>query len=80
VNGGRTTPWKDAYGVPLWPAARVEQVAVNKAHGALNSRLGKRGTVDQFRQARVAVVFDGETTAVAVHPYLLHVIEQGSEG
>jgi hypothetical protein len=55
-------PWRDAAGVSIPPGARVEQVLVDRAHGALASRLGKQAQViRRSRGGRLVVRFDGET-------------------
>jgi hypothetical protein len=54
--------------------ARVEQVLVDRAHGALASRLGKQAQViRRSRGIRLVVRFDGETQPVSIRPDLLRV-------
>jgi hypothetical protein len=65
-------PWCDAAGVSIPPGARVEQVLVDRAHGALASRLGKQAQViRRSRGSRLAVRFDGETEPVSIRPDLV---------
>jgi len=65
-------PWRDAAGVSIPPGARVEQVLVDRAHGALASRLGKQAQVIRYsRGSRLVVCFDGETHPVSIRPNLV---------
>jgi hypothetical protein len=65
-------PWRDAAGVSIPPGARVEQVLVDRAHGALTSRLGKQAQViRRCRGSRLVVRFDGETQPVSIRPDLV---------
>jgi len=65
-------PWRDAAGVSIPPGARVEQVLVDRAHGALASRLGKQAQViRRNRGSRLVVRFDGETQPVSIRPDLV---------
>jgi hypothetical protein len=67
-------PWRDAAGVSIPPGARVEQVLVDRPHGALASRLGKQGEViRRSRASRLVVRFDGETQPVGIRPDLVRV-------
>jgi hypothetical protein len=56
----------------------VEQIAVEKQHGALSFRLRKRGEVvgraGGSSGNRVYVRFDGEDKQVSIRPYLLRVV------
>jgi hypothetical protein len=64
-------PWRDAAGLPIPSGARVEQVLVDRAHGALASRLGKQAQVIRYsRGSRLVVRFDGETEPVSIRPDL----------
>jgi hypothetical protein len=64
--------WRDVRGNPITDGARVQQVAVDKAHGALPSRLGRSGTVTgRTRSTRLYVVFDGENRTVSIRPDLV---------
>jgi hypothetical protein len=80
VNGGRYNPWKDAYGVPIATASRVEQVGVDRSHGAVPRRKGKLGVVTGHGSTRVAVRFDDEEQTTTVAPYLLRVVEHTGSG
>jgi hypothetical protein len=67
-------PWRDAAGMSIPVGARVEQVLVDRAHGALASRLGKQAQViRRSRGIRLVVRFDGETQPVSIRPDLLRV-------
>ena len=67
-------PWCDAAGVSITPGARVEQVLVDRAHGALASRLGKQAQViRRSRGTRLVVRFDGETEPGSIRPDLVRV-------
>jgi len=67
-------PWRDAAGMSIPPAARVEQVLVDRAHGALTFRLGKQAQViRRSRGSRLVVRFDGETQSVSIRPELVRV-------
>ena len=65
-------PWRDAAGVSIPPGARVEQVLVDRAHGALASRLGKQAQLlHHSRGSRLVVRFDGEDRPVSIRPDLV---------
>lgn len=65
-------PWRDTAGVSIPPGARVEQVLVDRAHGAMASRLGKQAQVlRRSRGSRLVVCFDGENDPVSIRPDLL---------
>lgn len=66
--------WRDAAGVSIPPGARVEQVLVDRAHGALAFRLGKQAQVlRRSRGTRLVVRFDGEDQPVSIRPDLVRV-------
>ncbi len=67
--------WHDTGGVHIPDECRVEQVAVGKEHGALPSRLHKRGEVIGRGTNRVNVRFDGEAKMVSVRPHLVRVLD-----
>jgi hypothetical protein len=67
-------PWRDADGAPIPQRGRVEQVAVGKGHGALPSRLHKRGHVLGRGLTRLIVQFDEEDTVVRIRPHLVRVL------
>jgi hypothetical protein len=75
-RGRRSRPaydrWRDAAEVSIPAGARVEQVLVDRAHGALASRLGKQAQViRRSRSSRLVVRFDGETRLVSIRPHLV---------
>jgi hypothetical protein len=54
--------------------ARIEQVLVDRPHGALASRLGKQAQViHRSRGSRLVVRFDGEDRSVSIRPDLVRV-------
>lgn len=65
---------------PRFPwAARVEQVAVAKEHGALRTRLHQQGEVVSHGKRgrghlRLYVRFDGDTEAVSIRPHLVRIV------
>ncbi|MGH3845433.1 MAG: hypothetical protein ACRDS0_28990 [Pseudonocardiaceae bacterium] len=66
--------WRDAGGVSIPLGARVEQVLVDRPHGALPSRLGTQAVVIRHgRRNRLVVRFDGENQTVSIRPDLLRV-------
>jgi hypothetical protein len=72
--------WRDAEGTHIPVGCRVEQVAIAKEHGALTSRLHKRGDViSRSRGSRLQVRFDGETKPVGIRPHLVQVIALNAE-
>ena len=67
-------PWRDVAGMSIPPGARIEQVLVDRAHGALASRLGKQAQViRRSRGTRLVVRFDGEDQPVSIRPDLVRV-------
>jgi hypothetical protein len=73
-------PSRDAAGVSITPGARVEQVLVDRAQGALASRLGKQAQViRRSRGSRLMVHFDGETQPVSIRPDLVRVCPVNTE-
>ena len=72
-------PWLDAYGIQIQQHGRIEQVAVDKAHGALPSRLHKRGQVIGCGTTRVNVRFDDEHEVVRIRPHLLRVLDASDD-
>lgn len=69
-------PWRDAYGTHIPDGCRVEQVGLAKEHGALSTRLGKRGTVLGRRGCRLEVRFEGEQRVVNIRPHLVLVLAE----
>lgn len=71
----RYDQWRDVEGTHIPVGCRIEQVAIAKEHGALTSRLRKRGEVIRWgRGSRLQVRFDGETKPVSIRPHLVRVI------
>jgi len=68
-------PWRDATGTPIPRQCRIEQVAVDKNHGALPSRLHKQGQVVGRGLTRLTVRFDDENAPVSLRPHLLRVLD-----
>jgi hypothetical protein len=74
VPGMHAISSADAAGVSIQPGARVEQVRVDRPHGALPSPLGKQAQViRRSRGTRLVVQFDGEDHPVIIRPDLLRV-------
>jgi hypothetical protein len=67
-------PWRDAEGTPISLQSRVEQVAVDKEHGALASRLHHQGQVVGRGTTLVYVLFDHDSQLIALRPHLLRVL------
>jgi hypothetical protein len=67
-------PWRDAYGAPSPQQCRIQQIAVDKAHGALPSRLHQQGQVLGRGLTRLIVRFDQENDPVRIRPHLLSVL------
>ncbi|MDQ2881072.1 MAG: hypothetical protein M3Y48_07440 [Actinomycetota bacterium] len=68
-------PWRDASGGQIQQHCRVEQVAVEKNHGALPSRLHKQGQVVGRGLTRLNVRFDDGTELVRIRPHLVRVVQ-----
>ncbi len=67
--------WRDHNGLHIPEQCRVRQVVVDRAHGALASRLGKWGVVvRRSRGGRLYVRFDGEQAPVSLRPHLVRVL------
>lgn len=69
-------PWRDSDGHPVPLQCRIEQVAVGKNHGALPSRLHRRGQVVGRSLTRLTVRFDDENGLVGIRPHLVRVLQQ----
>lgn len=67
--------WRDVDGVHVAELCRVEQIAVDRLHGALRSRLRKHGQVVGRGTNRLYVRFDGENQAASVRPHLMRVLK-----
>jgi hypothetical protein len=67
-------PLHDAEGtnIPLW--CRVEQVAVDKAHGAHPARLHQQGQVIGQSADLVYVRFEHDHQLIALRPHLVRVL------
>lgn len=74
--------WRDVDGIHINDGRRVQQIDVDKQHGALPFRLHKRGIVVGRAQRtgnRLHVLFDGEPTPVGIRPHLVRVLPLGAE-
>lgn len=71
----RFNPWRDTHGVPIPQQCRIEQLAVDKRHGALPSRLHKQGQVLSRGVTRLNVLFDDENELVSIRPHLVRVLD-----
>jgi hypothetical protein len=67
-------PWRDAEGTPIPLQSRVEQVVVDKEHGALASRLHQQGQVVGRGTTLVYVLFDHDSQLIALQPHFLRVL------
>jgi hypothetical protein len=67
-------PWRDAEGNPIPLLSRVEQVAVDKDHGALKERLHQRGQVTGRGTRLIYVRFDQGDQLIALRPHHVRVI------
>jgi hypothetical protein len=70
-------PWRDADGNHISLQCRVEQVAVDKNHGALRDRLHERGQVIGRGTRLIYVRFDRVGQFVALWPHHVRVIDDG---
>ncbi len=68
-------PWRDAEGTPIPLQSRVEQVVVDKEHGALPSRLHQQGQVTGRGTNLVYVLFDHGNQLIALRPHLVRVLD-----
>ncbi len=66
-------PWRDVDDAPIPPQCRVVQIAIDKQHGALPSRLHHHGQVLGRGINRLIVRFDDNTT-VNIRPHLVRVL------
>ena len=67
-------PWRDAEGTPIPLQSRVEQVVVDKEHGALASRLHYQGQVVGRGTTLVYMLFDHDSQLIALRSHLLRVL------
>ena len=70
----RYDPWRDVDGAPIPQQCRIEQVVVDKSHGALPSRSHKQGQVVGRGHTRLIVRFDDEHNVVHIRPHLVRVL------
>jgi hypothetical protein len=68
-------PWRDAHGAQIPQHCRIEQIAIDKSHGALPSRLHKQGQVIGRGTTRLKIRFDDENEPVHIRPHLVHVFD-----
>lgn len=68
-------PLHDAEGTTIPFRCRVEQVAVDKAHGAHPSRLHQQGDMIGRSADRVYVRFDCDRQLIALRPHLVRVLD-----
>ena len=68
-------PWRDAEGTPIPLQSRVEQVVVDKEHGALSCRLHQQGQVIGQGTNLLYVRFDRGNQLIALRPHLVRVLE-----
>ena len=66
--------WRDADGTPILSQCWIQQIAVHKQHGALPSRLHRKGWVLGRGTTRLIVQFDHEDTSVGIRPHLVRVL------
>jgi hypothetical protein len=72
-------PWRDAEGTPIPLQSRVEQVVVDKEHGALASRLHQQGQVIGRGTTRLQVRFD-DNQVMSLWPHLVRVLDKTPDG
>jgi hypothetical protein len=62
--------WRDINGIHIPIGVRVQQIGVDKTHGALQSRLHSSAEVIAYgRGSRLHVRFDGEERVVTIRPH-----------
>jgi hypothetical protein len=67
-------PWRDAQGTHI-ALFRIEQIAVNKEHGVLPSRLHQQGRVINRGHNRLYVRFDDDNQLISLRPHLVRVLD-----
>jgi hypothetical protein len=67
-------PWRDAHGAPIPQQCWIQQIAVDKAHGALPSRLHQQGQVLGRGLTRLIVRFAQDNDLVRIRPHLVRVL------
>ncbi len=72
--------WRDAEGTPIPLQSRVEQVVVDKEHGALPCRLHQQGRVTGRGTTLVYVLFDHGNQLIALRPHLVRVLDTPDGG
>jgi hypothetical protein len=72
--------WRDADGNHISLQNRVEQVAVDKNHGALRDRLHERGQVIGRGTRLIYVRFDYGNQLIALWPHHVRVIDGSDAG
>jgi hypothetical protein len=70
--------WRDAHGTPIALRARVEQIAVDPAHGALPSRLHQHAQVIGRGAGLLYVIFERDQQPATLPPHLLRVLSTPS--
>ncbi|MBV8541815.1 MAG: hypothetical protein JO063_09830 [Pseudonocardiales bacterium] len=73
-------PPRDADGTRIPLQSRVEQVRVDKNHGALPSRLHQQGQVVGQSHNLIYVRFDLDHRLICLRPHLVRVIETPDHG
>lgn len=69
-------PWRDAEGNPISLQSWVEQVVVDKNHGALRERLHQRGQVTGLGTHLIYVRFHQGGQLIALYPHHVRVIPE----
>lgn len=72
-SGPASDPWRDADGNHIALMNRVEQVRVDKNHGALRERLHQRQVIGRGTHL-IYVRFDQGNPLIALRPYHVRVI------
>jgi hypothetical protein len=73
-------PWLDADGTYIPLQSRVEQVVVDKEHGALPSRLHQQGQVVGRGTNLLYIRFDHGGQLIALRPHLVRLLDALGEG
>ncbi|MGH3572591.1 MAG: hypothetical protein ACRDUW_12280 [Pseudonocardiaceae bacterium] len=69
-------PWRDAKGTHIPLLSRVEQITVDKSHGALPDRLHQQGQVIGRGTHLIYVRFDHGGQLIALRPHHVRVLEE----
>jgi hypothetical protein len=67
-------PWRNAHGVSTPPQCRIEQITIDKIHGALPSRLHQQGQILGHGLTRLIVRCDHKHDPVTLRPHLVRVL------